>query len=102
VRENDIVARYGGEEFSVILPGVSRDGVVILAERLREKVEETAFPNQEVQPSGGITISVGTASLPLDATESKDLIYKADTALYSAKRSGRNRVVQYSTELTSL
>jgi two-component system, cell cycle response regulator len=102
VRENDIVARYGGEEFSVILPGVSRDGVVILAERLREFVDEAAFPNQEVQPSGSLSISVGTASLPLDATEFKDLIYKADTALYAAKRGGRNRVVQYSPELTSI
>jgi len=100
VRENDIVARYGGEEFAVILPGVSRDGVVILAERIRECVEETAFQNQEVQPTGNLTISVGTASLPLDTTDLKDLIYKADTALYAAKHAGRNCVVQYSTDLT--
>ncbi len=99
VRENDIVARYGGEEFAVILPGVSKEGVIILAERLRARVEETDFPNEEVQPSGSLTISVGTASLPYDAQDSSNLIYKADTALYTAKRSGRNRVVQYSTDL---
>jgi two-component system cell cycle response regulator len=99
VRENDIVARYGGEEFAVILPGVSKEGVVILAERLRARVEETPFPNEEVQPSGNLTISVGTASLPYDAQDSSNLIYKADTALYHAKRSGRNRVIQYSADL---
>ena len=100
VRENDIVARYGGEEFAVILPGVSKDGVVILAERIRARVEESEFTNEEVQPSGTLTVSVGTASLPLDAKDSTDLIYKADTALYAAKRNGRNRVIQYSPDLT--
>ena len=99
VRENDIVARYGGEEFAVILPGVSKEGVMILAERLRARVEETPFPNEEVQPSGNLTISVGTASLPYDAKDSTELIYKADTALYHAKRTGRNRVVQFIPDL---
>jgi diguanylate cyclase (GGDEF)-like protein len=96
VRENDIVARYGGEEFAVILPGVNAEGAVILADRIREKVELNKFPNQEIQPKGNLTISVGVATLPEQAKDAKELIYKADTALYTAKRSGRNRVIQFS------
>ncbi len=100
VRENDIVARYGGEEFAVILPSVNRDGVIILAERLRAHVADAIFSDEDVQPLNKITVSVGTASLPIDASTSTDLIYKADTALYSAKHSGRNCVQQYSPEMT--
>lgn len=96
VRENDIVARYGGEEFAVILPGVGLKGSKILAERIRKSVEEYYFPNEEIQPSGTLTISVGFATLPLQAKDAKDLIHKADTALYSAKSSGRNRIVKFS------
>ena len=98
VRENDIVARYGGEEFAVILPGVANDGAIILADRIRENVEKCKFPNQEIQPKGNLTISVGVATLPDQAKDAKDLIYKADTALYIAKKSGRNRVVQFSSK----
>jgi diguanylate cyclase (GGDEF)-like protein len=101
VRENDIVARYGGEEFAVILPSVGRDGVIILAERIRAHVADAVFPDEDVQPLKKISVSVGTASLPIDAETSTDLIYKADTALYAAKHSGRNCVRQYSPEMTS-
>ena len=102
VRENDIVARYGGEEFAVILPSVGREGVLTLAERIRSHVADTAFANESVQPLGKITVSVGAASLPIDASDSTDLIYKADTALYAAKHAGRNCVRQYSPEMTAI
>ena len=100
VRENDIVARYGGEEFAVILPSVGREGVIILAERLRSHVAGAIFPDEHVQPLKKVTVSVGTASLPVDASTANDLIYKADTALYAAKHAGRNCVRQYSPQLT--
>lgn len=99
VRENDIVARYGGEEFAIIVPGLSRKGINSLADRLRVGVEKFSFPNENIQPQGKVTISVGTASLPVDASDTTDLIRKADTALYAAKHKGRNCVVQYSEDL---
>ena len=99
VRENDIVARYGGEEFAIILPGEDKKGTHVLAERVRAAVEETPFEHEELQPNGKITISLGYASLPEDAETAEDLTYKADTALYEAKRNGRNRVKAFHLEM---
>ena len=92
VRENDIVARYGGEEFAVIIPAVDRKGAAILAERIRKKVEKTYFEHEEIQPLGKVTVSVGCASAPEDAQTYKDLMMRADTALYAAKKGGRNQL----------
>jgi diguanylate cyclase (GGDEF)-like protein len=99
VRDNDIVARYGGEEFAIILPSVPPKGAIILAERIRKLISETSVPGEEVQPGGKLTVSIGSASMPHDAEDWKDLIYKADTALYTAKRSGRNQVRLFNKEM---
>ncbi len=99
LRENDIVARYGGEEFAVILPAVDKKGAIILADRLRMTVEETYFDHEEIQPGGKVTVSIGSASMPEDALDHKELINKADIALYSAKRNGRNRVCDYDAKM---
>lgn len=93
VRDNDVVARYGGEEFAVILPGTEKIGAHTLAERIRVKVENTAFFRQEIQPGGKLTISIGIATFPEDALTEEELILHADKALYHAKRTGRNKVV---------
>ncbi|RMH82103.1 MAG: diguanylate cyclase [Calditrichaeota bacterium] len=94
VRDNDIVARYGGEEFAIILPGAGKLGAVSLAERIRTKVEITEFANQEIQPEGKLTVSIGVATFPEDALTEAELIDSADKALYHAKKTGRNRVVE--------
>jgi diguanylate cyclase (GGDEF)-like protein len=99
VRENDIVARYGGEEFAVILPAVEYEGARILAERIRQKIEETYFEHEEIQPTGKVTVSVGGASAPENAQNFKELIHKADSALYAAKRGGRNQIKMYKSEM---
>lgn len=91
-REVDISARYGGEEFAVILPETPFEGALTLAERLRVKVEEEIMPFEALQPGGAVTLSLGVASYPGDATDAQSLIEAADKALYKAKEGGRNMV----------
>ncbi len=88
IRENDFAARDGGEEFMVLLPGDDTDGARLVAEKLRSTIETLRIPGLEQ----GITASFGVASFPEDAANREELLRKADRALYSAKRAGRNRV----------
>ena len=86
----DIVSRYGGEEFAVLLPDCSKKKAVELAEEIRKQVEQTDILLRREKTN--ITISVGVASFPSDATAKNEFIHKADSALYQAKEQGRNRV----------
>ena len=95
VRKVDTLARYGGEEFAIILPQVTRAEAIEVADKLRRAVEEAPLEHAKVQPGGKITISVGVASLPIDATEQDKLVDCADAALYASKRGGRNLVTAY-------
>ncbi len=89
VRRDEVFARYGGEEFALILPETPLEGAGQLAETLRDKVEKHSFVFQGEQIP--VTISMGGAVLKEDDTGT-DLVKAADTKLYEAKRSGRNRV----------
>ncbi|MBI5746334.1 MAG: GGDEF domain-containing protein [Nitrospirae bacterium] len=84
LRETDFVARYGGEEFIVLLPETSKANALEVAEKIRIAVE--------TQLDGRLTVSLGVAAFPDDATEAHALTQKADQALYRAKNTGRNRV----------
>lgn len=95
-RQSDIVSRYGGEEFCAILPEVDINGAWHFSERFRKNVESHQFFKEDVQPNGKLTISVGAACFPDDACAHDELLEKADTALYHAKDSGKNRVCLYS------
>ncbi len=86
IRKSDTIARYGGEEFCVLVDGASRYGVLILANRIREAVEEAAIPGL---PS--VTVSVGTA-VSLEGDTAESILKRADVSLYEAKNEGRNRV----------
>jgi diguanylate cyclase (GGDEF)-like protein len=87
VRGVDTAARYGGEEFAIILPQAGPEGALVVAERLRSRIERTEVPGV-----GCITASLGVATFPLDASSRELLVTSADRALYQAKRSGRNQV----------
>ncbi len=93
--ELDVAARYGGEEMAIIMPESSRREAFALAERIRGKIAAVAFPMEEHQPGGHLTVSAGVATYPVDASKSSELIKRADESLYAAKAAGRNRVVAY-------
>jgi diguanylate cyclase (GGDEF)-like protein/PAS domain S-box-containing protein len=86
VRGTDIAARYGGEEFALILTGTEAPGAMILAERLREKIEGREWPNREV------TASIGVCTFRPEMRARAEMTAGADAALYASKEAGRNRV----------
>jgi diguanylate cyclase (GGDEF)-like protein len=92
-RANDFVARYGGEEFAIVLVDTPKLTAAQVAERLRERVAGHPFPSVSSQPGGSLSISIGVACFPDDATDSEALVRAADAALYGAKHAGRNCVV---------
>lgn len=90
-RNIDIPARYGGDEFLVVLTETNHEGAIHFCERLRESIEKTTFRNGE--DSIKLTASFGFAiSTPGENINARELVRRADHALYDAKRSGRNRV----------
>jgi two-component system, cell cycle response regulator len=91
-RQEDLFARYGGEEFALLCRGVSLGAALIMAERVRGLVETAAFEHQGKRMP--VTVSIGVAVHSAAAADgATQLVADADSALYGAKRGGRNRVV---------
>ena len=92
LREVDYFGRLGGEEFAVILTQTNLSNAKVVAERLRARIESLTLAARKKEPLK-VTISLGVAtSTPSDKTF-KDILKRADRALYQAKAEGRNRVV---------
>ena len=91
LRDTDLFARYGGEEFCLLAMAMDQAGAELLAERLRKKVESADFV-----PGGNklkVTVSIGVSAWMPEIKENfEELVRRADSALYSAKQEGRNRI----------
>ena len=85
-----MIARYGGEEFCIALPETTKKLALTVAERLRRSIESEKI--KAFDEEAKITVSVGIATYPEDGEDVESLIERADTALYKAKRKGRNTV----------
>ena len=95
-RQGDIFGRIGGEEFAAILPDANIEQARAIAEHIREKIQGSAFTNQDNNIE--ISVSIGIATIR-EVSESFDgLLHAADMAMYKAKKNGRNRVSSNSVE----
>jgi diguanylate cyclase (GGDEF)-like protein len=98
MRSGDAAARFGGEEFAAFLLDADIGQALVAGERIRKSIEERDFSIiKHGRPSGShhVTISIGVASFPEDSIDPIELIEMADSALYRAKREGRNKVCAY-------
>ncbi len=100
LRAGDVAARFGGEEFAAFLLDADYAQGLVAAERVRSDVQNYEFlaVRRDSPAAAGtlrITISIGVASFPDDAKDPIELIELADSALYRAKRGGRNRISAY-------
>lgn len=92
-QQEGLLARWGGEEFAIVLPGANRQDALAAAESLRRAVEALRMRHEDSPTAGHVTISVGVAMLSQDGGQDavRQLLARADQALYQSKQGGRNR-----------
>jgi len=87
IRKTDIPARYGGDEVAIILPETNENQAFQVGERIRRKIADSSF-----QENIHLTVSIGIATYPQDASQPQELLKVVDQAMYQAKQKGRNLV----------
>jgi diguanylate cyclase (GGDEF)-like protein len=97
LRKIDVVCRYGGEEFAIVVPEVTSETALHIADKLRRQIESFDFPGVP----RAVTISCGVADFPTHGTTRDEVVSAADSALYQAKQSGRNRAKIYAAKKES-
>lgn len=95
LRSADVACRYGGEEFCILLPQTAVSEAGAIAERMRQRVTETDYPYGKSQPRGTVSVSIGISTLAKHIDTAESVIAAADSALYNAKRHGKNRIEFY-------
>lgn len=93
IRDNDVFARLGGEEFGLLLPDTDRSMAVVVAERIRQNVEQRTGQGNLYAVPLTVTLSIGVCSAIQENVNSSDIIRDVDEALYEAKHGGKNRTV---------
>lgn len=92
LRKSDVAVRYGGEEFIIICPATTKEKAYLIAERIRKTIEKEKIKHKRKTIS--ITVSIGVSEFKSSSKQNIiDVIRKADSAMYEAKRLGRNRVI---------
>jgi two-component system, cell cycle response regulator len=91
IRVTDVIARWGGEEFIILLPETSNDEAIVIAEHIRHNIAEYSFDKVEQS----ITVSLGVNGFTVDKDDKESFLKGVDIALYDAKKSGKNKVVEY-------
>src|SRR5215204_4476054 len=99
LRSGDVAARFGGEEFAAFLLHAEIGQGLVAAERIRSEIEKQEFSvirhGKTAKEKHHVTISIGVATFPEDSSDVIELVEMADSALYRAKREGRNRICAY-------
>jgi diguanylate cyclase (GGDEF)-like protein len=96
-RQSDLAARYGGEEFAILLPDTDENGALEIAERVQKELRALAIPHAASMIDDVLTASLGIAAIvPGVQQQPRQLVQRADEALYAAKAAGRNRIMRAS------